>query len=62
MKKQDYLDAAVNRATAFRSWGEMREVMAARGYVPTLRAWTKDGATIAKQAEAEGFQVFWIAE
>jgi hypothetical protein len=51
------LDAATDRVTAFRSWAEL--VATCRtGYVPTLRANSREGLVLAEALEAEGLRVW----
>lgn len=51
------MDALVSAVTAFGSWGEMADAMAA-GYVPTIRGRSRRERLLIRAIKAAGFRVW----
>jgi hypothetical protein len=55
--RRQELDAATDRVTAFRTWREF-VARCRTGYVPTLRADSREGLLLADALRAEGLRVW----
>jgi hypothetical protein len=60
MNSMEELNTLVAQNTAFRSYAELAQAMAANGYTPSLRSDRKGPKALGSALEAKGHRVFWL--